>query len=158
MTFSRIIPALILAVAASPMAPRALAQSWYLTGQVVMEDGSPPPKPVMIERDCGGIRVIRETSSNRNGRYQFRLMEVSGLGASPLSAIPSSMLLADVHCVLRATLFGYESNVIDLTGWRPTNDPHLPTLVLRRPRPEAVFSPEADSTVPKSARKAWVLA
>jgi VWFA-related protein len=122
-----------------------------------MEDGSPPPKPVMIERDCGGISVIREASSNRNGRYQFRLMEVSGLGASLLSGIPSSLLLADVHCVLRATLSGYESNVIDLTGWRPTSDPHLPTLVLRRPRPEAAFSPEADSTVPKSARKAWVL-
>ncbi|MEN6601828.1 MAG: VWA domain-containing protein [Bryobacteraceae bacterium] len=137
---------------------RMTAQTWYLTGQVLMEDGSPPPKPAMIERDCGGISVIREASTNRDGRYHFRLMEVGGLGASPLSALPASLLLADTRCVLRATLSGYESSIIDLSGWRPTNDPHLPTLVLRRPRPEATFPTEAGSDVPRPARKAWVKA
>jgi len=135
----------------------ARAQSWYLTGQVLMEDGAAPPRPVWIERRCSD-RPIREAVTDRTGRYQFRLVETNGLGSARLDSVPFGIMVGDLRCFLRASLSGYESNAIDLSDWRPTNDPHLPTLILRRPRPEAAFSTEADSTMPKSARKPWVLA
>jgi VWFA-related protein len=158
MALKRVSTLLTVALGACLLVPHADGQTWHLVGQVVMEDGTPPRKPVTIERYCGPTSIIREAASNRDGRYHLGLMETSGLGASPMNVIPNGLFMGDVPCVLRATLSGYESNVIDLRDWRPTNDPHLPTLVLRRPRPEAAFSPEADSSVPKSARKAWVLA
>jgi VWFA-related protein len=124
-----------------------------------MEDGAPLPKRVPIVRDCGSNRISHEAVADRNGRFVFRLVGSSGMTGSDLHSLEATaFFMQGVRCVLRASLDGYESNTIDLDNWRPTDDPHLPPLVLRRPRPEAAFSSEADSTVPRTARKAWVQA
>jgi VWFA-related protein len=156
---NRVIAVATLILATVLWVPRGFSQSWYVIGQVVMEDGSPLPKRVPILRDCGASRVSYEAVADRHGRFVFRLVEPSGMAGSDLHTLEyTAFFMSAVRCVLRASLSGYESSAIDLGEWRPTNDPHLPPLVLRRPRPEAAFSTEADAAIPKSARKAWVLA
>src|ERR1700682_4073476 len=49
-----------------------LQEAHYLTGKVVMEDGSPPPVLVVIEAVCSGIaRQVGTTDSK--GRFTFDL-------------------------------------------------------------------------------------
>jgi len=152
----RAISVSVLVLATVGLVPQGHSQSWYVIGQVAMEDGSQLPKRVPILRDCGANRVIHEAVADRNGRYVLRLVEASGVTGVDLHQMSeATIFMSAMRCVLRASLSGYESNVIDLTEWRPTGDPHLPTLVLRRPRPEAAFPTEAGSDVPKPARKAW---
>jgi VWFA-related protein len=131
-------------------------QSWYLTGQVVMEDGSVPPQRIWIERYCGGTTLVREAVTDRQGRYQMRLMETGGMAPVSLYGASDILFLSSAaRCVLRASLSGYQSSIIDLSAWHPTDDPHLRPLILARHRPESDFSAEAGSDVPKTARKPW---
>jgi tetratricopeptide (TPR) repeat protein len=60
-----------------------------------------------------------------------------------------------ISCVLRASLSGYFSNTIDLSGRRAIDDPNLPLLVLRSRATETTFGGEAGVGVPRSANRAW---
>ena len=66
--------------------------------------------------------------------------------------------LSDRSCVLRASLDGYDSTVIDVSGFNWSTDPNLPPLVLRRR--EAGSSDQSanifyEDGVPLAARTAW---
>jgi len=149
--------ALVIAAAVCASTEFASAQIWYLSGKVVMEDGSPPPKPVSIERYCGVNRIIREAITDRQGRFLFRHMESDSLAGSKVNTylLSMSMMSGTGGCILRASLPGYESTVIDLDARRPTDDPHLPPMILRRPSPGSTFSLDAGYRVPSAARKLW---
>ena len=88
-----------------------------MRGKVVMEDGSTPNRTVGIERFCHDTGAQREAQTDKKGNY-FWVMEID-----PLS---------DRSCVLRASLDGYDSTVIDVSGFNWSTDPNLPPLVLRR--------------------------
>src|SRR5262245_15330432 len=44
----------------------------FLSGKVVMDDGTKPPEPVAIERVCNGI-VRREQFTDSKGHFSFQL-------------------------------------------------------------------------------------
>lgn len=135
----------------------ALAQDWYLRGKVTMEDGSPPPKPVMIERVCSQGNPIREALTDKRGNYFFRALGKDTLSAGDISVhtFGQGASAGMVSCVLRASLSGYFSNTIDLSGRRAIDDPNLPPLVLRTRAMEATFGAEASVGVPRAAHRAW---
>ena len=102
-----------------------------LTGKVVMEDGSPPPKPVAIERVCGGRSPVRVTGTNKQG--EFRWSE-------------TTFLETVGACFWRAVLAGYESDELDMDTLEKSNN--LPNIVLRG----------ESSVVPSAAAPQWMRA
>src|SRR5687767_9674838 len=44
----------------------------FLSGKVVMDDGTPPPDSVVIERVCGSV-VRPEAHTDSKGRFSFQL-------------------------------------------------------------------------------------
>ncbi len=44
----------------------------FLSGKVVLDDGTPPPEPVKIERVCNGV-VRPEGYTDSKGRFSFQL-------------------------------------------------------------------------------------
>lgn len=135
----------------------AYSQDWYVTGSVTMEDGSPPPKRVSIERYCGEGKVIREGITDARGAYILRNLSAVMRAAEEYSWAGTGTTISPRlgGCVLRASLSGYHSSTIDLTGRRSVDDPHLPPLVLSRERPESTFRTDAAITLPKTVRKNW---
>lgn len=102
-----------------------------LSGKVVMEDGSPPPKPVGIERACGGRSPVRVTGTNKQG--EFRWSE-------------TTFLETVGACFWRAVLAGYESDELDMDTLQKSNN--LPNIVLRG----------ESSVVPSAAAPQWTRA
>jgi Ca-activated chloride channel family protein len=85
-----------------------------LSGKVVMEDGSTPPKPALIERSCGGRNQVVVTSTNKQG--EFRWEETTMLET------------AEGNCIWRAVLPGYASDELDMGDIQESN--HLRDIVL----------------------------
>ncbi|MCL4401830.1 MAG: hypothetical protein M1436_04070, partial [Acidobacteria bacterium] len=140
----------------------ASGQDWYLTGKVVMEDGTPPPGPVTIEKFCGGTSVSREGRTDAQGRFVLRNMGkdmlVGGAGGVSLNALDEThFALGGMTgaCLLRASLPGYHSNTFDLSERRPVDDPNLPPFVLTRGGPDAMFKATSADSLPNAARRAW---
>jgi VWFA-related protein len=96
--------------------PRLRAQERLLSGKVVMEDGSPPPKPVVIMRSCGGRNPVYIASTNKLGevRWEEAMFEMS----------------AEEDCTWRAVLAGFESDVLDMGDLQKSD--RLQNIVLRR--------------------------
>jgi Ca-activated chloride channel family protein len=119
------------------------ANSQLMRGKVVMEDGSAPNRTVGIERFCHDTGAQRETQADKKGDYLW-VMQID-----PLS---------DRSCVLRASLSGYDSTVIDVSSFNWSTNPNLPPLVLRQ---RAAGSSNEDANifyqdgVPLAARNAW---
>ena len=120
----------------------------YLTGNVVLEDGTPPPERVIIERVCDG-RGLPEGNTDSQGYFGFHLGGNNWLGImdasigspdansafGPGSRVGSEIGLGRVDltgCELRAVLSGYISNSIQLWTRSVFDDPRIGTLVLRR--------------------------
>jgi hypothetical protein len=110
-----------------------LQRQWlpYVTGSVVMEDGSPLPSNVVIERVCNS-RPKREAFLNASGFFSFQIGSANSLmmdasvsgeagtdspwgpiaGSPATTSTPSSSSSADwIGCELRAELPGYRSTV-----------------------------------------------
>ena len=118
------------------LAPRLQAQSdRLLSGKVVMEDGSPPPKPVVIMRSCGGRNSVFVASTNKLGA--FRWYEVSFQASF------------EGECKWRAVLGGFESDELDMEDLQKSD--HLPDIVLRS---EASVIPAAAAPMQARAYKA----
>ena len=120
----------------NPNAGRQPQQMPFISGMVVMEDGSPLPMGVVIERICGGNK-IKESHVSSGGQFSFQvgantsmLLDASdsgwgGIGmpgtssqqpagtASPFGVNATTGLMG---CELRADLPGYRSSSVILTG------------------------------------------
>jgi tetratricopeptide (TPR) repeat protein len=118
-----------------------------------MEDGTPPPDSVVIERVCNGT-PRPESYTDSKGRFSFELgrnahmmMDASvgsasggfgdplsrTRGESPLSGPPQGHTPSDLMgCELRASLPGYRSDVVILSGRRLFDNPDVGTIVLHR--------------------------
>ncbi|MBI5086409.1 MAG: VWA domain-containing protein [Acidobacteria bacterium] len=130
----------------------ALGQFSNSRGKVVMEDGSPPPKPVMIQRNCGSGRVTIEGTTNRAGEFQMRASQfetVGNWGSRQFGAFGT------MTCGLEAVLPGYVSSVIDLDDITLYRDRDLPPLVLRKKGTSPAAVIDASAQAPKVARKSW---
>ena len=112
-----------------------------LKGKVVMQDGSPPPKTVSVERHCSdSAGSAPGPLANRKGEYVWR-MEVDPLRTR--------------SCVLRSSYPGYNSSQIDISGFNSYTDPNLPPLVLTPQAGDSNLIVTTDVGVPSRAMKEW---
>lgn len=147
----------------------------FLSGRVVLEDGTPPPEPVVIERICNG-QPRPEAYTDSRGRFSFQLGQNSalmadasvntaadpfgdptrrsqGTGFGQTRAISERDLIG---CELRAVLPGYRSELIPLAGRRLMDNPDVGTIVLRRlGKVEGTVISATTLNAPKDARKAY---
>jgi len=152
----------------------------YISGKVVIEDGSVLPQNVTIQRVCSGISTtVAYTDSN--GHFNFRwgdrdlvLSDASDAGTgsargsgsggfgSSQSAGGGSALAADpfasrmMNCALRASVAGFSSDTINLFNRRSADNPDVGMIVLHRMAGVAGTSISVTSMMaPKDAKKAY---
>jgi tetratricopeptide (TPR) repeat protein len=166
---------------AQPQPSRGLdpnPQLIYVSGDVVLEDGTPPPTGAIIERDCYGTPRTQANVESQ-GHFYFQLggdaradnnllPEASDgptLALDPFAdktvqpaTLPSSFgtLLNSgwMGCELRARLTGYRSSVVRLDGSLMSGQLDAGTIVLYPIfRIEGTLVSVSDLKVPKEARK-----
>ena len=102
----------------------------FLSGRVVLEDGTPPPDLVEIERVCDGVSRP-EGYTDSKGRFSIQLGQSTlAFADATLGASGTTRDLGD--CVLRASLGGYRSDEASLAGRRTLDAPDVGTLILHR--------------------------
>ena len=113
----------------------------YLSGNVMLDDGTPPPDPVTIERICEGAPKA-QAYTDQKGRFSFQIGQTAGVTqdasedssalpgtasgaalssapgglAQPQMPIGPDMMLA--NCDLRAVLSGFRSDTVSLGARR----------------------------------------
>jgi tetratricopeptide (TPR) repeat protein len=151
----------------------------FLSGQVLLETGSPPPEEVLVLRVCEGKAVPQGYTDSR-GHFSFELgrnpqvaldaqnpMAVDSFGFPGARRYPGLLPPADgadaginqrdlTGCELRVQLPGFYPASRDLSGRRILDSPDVGTLLLRRlPGVEgSVFSPTT-LQARKDAREAF---
>lgn len=161
--------------------PDMQARPIFLSGKVMMEDGTPPPDSVTIERICNGV-VRPEGYTDSKGRFSFELgrnssmmqdASVSSAGDDPFSQQPggfgrqgtamggfgnrSGVTERDLMgCELRANLPGFRSEMVSLSGRRMLDNPDVGTIIMRRLANVEGFTFSATSGMaPKEAKKSF---
>ena len=106
----------------------------FLSGQVLLEDGTPPPEPVLVTSSCGAGPPMSQSYTDSDGRFSFDL----GRSSSPVmdvrnaSGAGGSSRRDLTGCELRAVATGFASDAIDLSGRRVLESPEVGIIVLRR--------------------------
>jgi tetratricopeptide (TPR) repeat protein len=149
----------------------------FLSGKVTMEDGSPPPESVVIERVCNGIHRAEDHTDSK-GRFSIQLGQNRGLmqDASVSSATdgfgtpglgtqsrgaggPMGGGISErdlMGCELRASLPGYQSSIVNLSGRRVMDNPDVGTIFLKKlGNVEGTTISITSQLAPKDARKAY---
>lgn len=150
----------------------------YVSGKVTMDDGTPPPEQIMIERVCNG-NPRPEGYTDSKGRFSFQLgqnnalyadastssvgdrmgMDRVGLpqsssGMNPLTNAPNLM-----GCELRAQLAGFRSDTVQLYGKRALENPDVGTIILHRlAKVEGYTFSGTSAYAPKEAQKSYAKA
>lgn len=152
----------------------------FLSGKVILNDGTPPPDSVVIERVCNGS-PRPEAYTDSKGRFSFQLGQnrgmmadasvasaadsgfggasTSGLGGSrggfgnPNGGVSERDLMG---CELRAVLAGFRSESVNLSGRRAFDNPDVGTIVLRRlANVEGTTISATSLNAPKEAHKSF---
>jgi hypothetical protein len=152
----------------------------YLSGKVLMDDGTPPPEQVVVERVCNGV-VRPEGYTDSKGRFSFALGQntatmadasVSGIGDTGgtglgptrgagnmggLSGSSRGVSERDLGgCEIRGNLAGFRSDVVSLSGRRTMDNPELGVIILHRLAKVDGFTFSGTTAyAPKDARKAF---
>ncbi len=161
------------------------ARPIFLSGKVVLEDGTAPPESVTIERVCNGS-PRPEAYTDSKGRFSFQLgqnqgmMQDASIGNDPLGGgfdnAPGQQRGASpgfggfggmsggrgvserdlMGCEIRAVLAGYRSEAVPLAGRRMMDNPDVGTIILRRMgNVEGLTVSVTSAAAPKDARKAY---
>jgi tetratricopeptide (TPR) repeat protein len=111
---------------------------FFLTGTVVLEDGSPPPDPVPVVRSCGRATPVPLGFTDAEGHFSFSF----GFGGDPTATMgaqnpfSADAFASGYHdmtgCELRAVAPGFSSDAIDLGGRRLLESPNVGKITLRR--------------------------
>lgn len=121
---------------------------YLISGKVLMEDGSPPPEPVAVERVCNG-QSRREGYTDSHGQFQFQMGQNNGVlqdattsnfdltmnqrsstvFGAPQNGISSRDLLG---CEMRAALPGFQSSTVMLRPEGSFGQLEVGTIFLRR--------------------------
>ena len=128
----------------------------FLSGQVLLEDGTPPPEQVLVLRACDEGRPVPLGYTGARGRFSFELGRNESLAVdaqNPMAADPFGSpgvmgirgpVQPDVPlgegrnqrdltgCELRVQVPGFYPAARDLSGRRVMDSPDVGTLVLRR--------------------------
>lgn len=132
---------LVLSATLALLAPAAAQfRPLYLSGKVTMQDGSPPPDPVMIRLYCSDGRQP-QAYTDRHGAFNFpvggtqqeRIMDASRTRPdAPVGASGSDRSFVSMTgCELMAYLPGYTSTKVDLGRRSVFENPDVGILVLR---------------------------
>lgn len=129
-------------------------RGWYLTGKVMMDDGTVPAESVTVLRVCSGAnRPVAYTDSK--GRFSYQMANESG-GVLPdasgdegeqsrialMTPIGNSTHEGRLFgssgnhqlagCELAASLPGYRSELVELSGRKYLDNPDVGTIILHR--------------------------
>lgn len=157
----------------------------YISGKVVLSDGTPPPESVAVQLVCNGSpRSVGYTDSkgrfsvdltNRNNSALYS--DASQSGPSPFgggmgnsgmgnmggmmanSRNPNSSGITErnlMGCDFQAYLAGFRSDQVNLSNRRSMDNPDLGTIVLHRlGNVEGLTISATSALAPKDARKAY---
>jgi tetratricopeptide (TPR) repeat protein len=162
--------------------PTEMQRPIFLSGKVLMDDGTPPPDSVVIERVCNGV-ARPEAYTDSKGRFSFQLgqnmsmmADASVSSADPFGSGPGTFDSRSgsnrssgmgrgmggvteqqlMGCELRATLAGYRSEIVNLAGRRFMDNPDVGTIIMRRlGNVEGLTISATSALAPKDARKAY---
>ncbi len=155
--------------------PSTQRQVLYISGAVVMQDGTPPPEPVAIERVCGG-GAHKEGYTDSKGRYQIQLGQNSELqdvsessnvssglgGMSGGSGMGNQGGMGGVNprdligCEVRAMLPGFQSSTAMIKVEGAFGEIRMDTITLQRlGGGEGTTISLTSMQAPKNARKAY---
>lgn len=162
----------------TPSSP-TVTQPIFLSGRVMLEDGSVPSEPITIERVCG-TSVHAEGYTDSKGYFGIQLGNEqavfqdatqsgspSGFGqpgsqGGSMGGAMSSMGTGGtsgnryMNCDLRARLSGFRSQTVSLSMRRPMDSPDIGTILLHRIAPtEGSVISAVSLRAPKDARKAF---
>ncbi|MGH9675261.1 MAG: tetratricopeptide repeat protein, partial [Bryobacteraceae bacterium] len=150
----------------------------FLSGKVVMDDGTAPPETVVIERVCNGM-PRPEAYTDSKGRFSFQLgqnqhmipdasvssqadmgfPDSSGRRTGGMPGMGNSRPIRErdlIGCELRAALPGHRSESVNLSGRRVMDNPDVGTIILRRlGNVEGLTISATSLNAPKDARKAF---
>jgi tetratricopeptide (TPR) repeat protein len=147
----------------------------------MLEDGTPPPEPVIIETVCNGT-PHGEGYTDTKGYFSIELgarnsiiMDASEVGSfsnmSSTGGLPSTQTTNSplgatqtesperkyMGCDLQAKLGGFRSQTVPLAGRRSMDDPNIGTILLHRngPAEEGKTISMVSLAAPKDAKKAY---
>ncbi len=136
--------------------------SIFLSGKVVLDDGTTLSEPVLIERICNG-RARPEGYSDSKGRFSFQLGQDREVFADASEDIPNNPTGRSggrpndlMNCDLRASLPGFRSDSVSLATHQYMDNPDVGTIILHRMANVEGFTTTATSALaPKDAKKAY---
>jgi hypothetical protein len=124
----------ILTIAAA--GPMPANETAFLNGQVRLQDGSAPGHSVEIQLSCRGAdHPIRQTMSNKNGKYYLKVERDEFNHVARALSTPSVELGNEPpasSCQVIAALAGFTSSAIDLATFTIGTDLKLPDLILTK--------------------------
>jgi len=157
----------------TPTTTPGVTRPIFLSGQVMLDDGTPPPARVAIQRVCSTSPHIEGYTDARGyfniqigSNFADALQDAStggpaGLGdpfstqnsTHPAATSPERLLMG---CELRAQLAGYQSQAVNLTNHRYMDNPDVGTILLHRiGASEGTTVSATTLAAPKDARKAY---
>jgi len=160
---------------------QSMPQPIFISGRVMLEDGTAPPESVVMERVCNGQAhseaytdskgffgfelgrrnngMMRDASEDPNSDPFARSGGDFGMPAGGRSSMPTFIGGTDsrfMGCELRARLAGYRSQVVSLAMRRPLDNPDVGIILLHRLTPNEGGTVSAVSlAAPKDAKKAY---
>jgi tetratricopeptide (TPR) repeat protein len=141
----------------------------FLSGKVMMDDGTAPSEPVLVELGCR-LNHVPLGYTDARGRFSIEVSQklavtpdasVGSYGGDPTSPFPSGpMRTIDTRrllgCEVRASLVGYRSDVARLAGPEMSESENLGTLILHRlVDVEGTTISATSLQAPKEAKKAY---
>jgi tetratricopeptide (TPR) repeat protein len=160
-------------------APEAqLPDMIFLSGTVVLEDGTPPPMGTTIERDCNGF-IKKEVYVDMSGNFNFQIggdsfgrspipdasqglyqdpfdRDLFGNGSRGAAFGSGSFASRLLGCEIRADLPGYRSTVFRLSDNGLIGHIDVGTIVLYPiERVQGTMESSKNLLAPKSAKKAF---
>ena len=147
----------------------------FISGSVMLSDGTPLPDRAKIERVCNGVPIV-ETETDKKGRFSFEVghslelpdasvsSDMNGRGSpfgnpSNNGGMSNRMGNTDRRlwgCELRAALNGFRSDVIQLDTIHYMDEPSVGTIILHRlAKVDGLTISVVSALAPKEARKAY---
>jgi len=149
----------------------------FISGAVMLSDGTPLTDRAKIERVCNGVPIV-EAETDKKGHFSFEVghsfempdasvgSDMTGRSNSPFGNAGNSGGMSNRMgggsdrrlwgCELRATLPGFRSDVIQLDTIHYMDDPNIGTIILHRiAKVDGLTISVVSSLAPKDARKAY---
>lgn len=148
----------------------------YLSGRVLVDDGTPPPETVVIQSVCGGMSRTQAYTDSK-GRFSFQFGEnnsgvfqdasvsnpdspfgmpysSSRAGSPGMPGTAAERMMQ--QCDIEARLPGFASDSLSLASRRAMDNPEVGTIFLHRLAPvEGRVVSATSLAAPKDARKAF---